>query len=254
MRSKNVIYFMTVTLRRTLLVLLLPLAMKPQAAPAPAFEVASVKFSDRQAGSWFRFLPGGRLSATSWTKQTIQIAFGVEDYQVSGGPGWLGTDWYDIEAKAASPDATKEEITVMLRSLLTERFKLRVHQETKEFPAYNLVVDKNGPKLRPLKDGEKSLCGRDNSNSCGTRTTAQLANNLHYTLGGPVFDKTGLEGKFDILLLFDVYSIRGQTPPAGYDQPSLYSALQQQLGLRLEQQKTSMPVIVVDSIQRPTEN
>jgi len=69
-----------------------------------------------------------------------------------------------------------------------------------------------------------------------------------------VFDKTGLEGKFDILLLFDVYSIRGQTPPAGYDQPSLYSALQQQLGLRLEQQKTSMPVIVVDSIQRPTEN
>ena len=73
-------------------------------------------------------------------------------------------------------------------------------------------------------------------------------------MGGPVFDKTGIEGNFDILLIFDVYEIGGQTPPPGYDQPSLYTALPQQLGLRLEQQKTSMPVIVVDSIQRPSEN
>lgn len=62
----------------------------PQFATVPAFEIASVKFSDRQAGSWFRFLPGGRLSATSWIKQAIQIAWGLEDFQVSGGPGWLG--------------------------------------------------------------------------------------------------------------------------------------------------------------------
>jgi bla regulator protein BlaR1 len=226
----------------------------PQSATVPAFEIASVKFSDRQAGSWFRFLPGGRLSATSWIEQAIQVAWGVEDYQVSGGPGWLGSDWYDIEAKAALTDATKEDMTLMLRSLLTDRFKLRVHQETKEFPAWNLVVDKNGPILVPLKDGEKSGCTRTNSNSCGTRTTAQLANNLHYTLGAPVFDKTGIEGNFDILVLFDVFSIRGQTPPPGYEQPSLYTALPQQLGLRLEQQKTSIPVIVVDSIQRPSEN
>lgn len=226
----------------------------PQSATVPAFEVASVKFSDRQAGSWVRFLPGGRLSATSWIKQVIQIAWGVQDYQVSGGPAWLGSDWYDIEAKAASADATKEDMTLMLRSLLTDRFKLRFHQETKEFSAWNLLVDKNGPKLRALKDGENSSCTRTNSNVCGMRTMTQLANNLHYTVGGPVFDKTGIEGNFDILLLFDVYSIRGQTPPADYDQPSLYTALPQQLGLRLEQQKNSMPVIVIDGIQRPSEN
>ena len=235
--------------------LLLASGAKPQASAVPAFEIASVKFSDRQAGSWFRFLPGGRLSATSWIKQAIQIAWGVEDYQVSGGPGWLTTDWYDIEAKAASAEATKGDMTLMLRSLLTDRFKLRVHQEMKEFPAYNLVVDKGGSKLVPLKDGDKPRpCTRENTNVCGTRTTAQLANDLHYTVGAPVFDKTGMEGNFDILLMFDVYGIRGQTAPAGYDQPSVYSALQQQLGLRLEQQKTSMPVIVVDSIQRPSEN
>jgi len=238
-----------------LLLLLFASGANPQAATVPAFEVASVKFSDRQAGGWFRFLPGGRLSATSWIKQAIQVAWGVEDYQVSGGPGWLTSDWYDIEAKAISADATKEDMTLMLRSLLTERFKLRVHQEMKEFPAYNLVVDKGGSKLAPLKDGDKPRpCTRDNTNVCGIRTTAQLANNLHYTVGGPVFDKTGMEGNFDILLIFDVYGIRGQTPPPGYDQPSVYTALQQQLGLRLEQQKTPMPVIVVDSIQRPSEN
>src|SRR5271170_6135158 len=77
----------------------------PQSATPPAFEIASVKFSDRQAGSWFRFLPGGRLSATSWIKQAIQVAWGVEDYQVSGGPAWLTSDWYDIEAKATSAEA-----------------------------------------------------------------------------------------------------------------------------------------------------
>jgi uncharacterized protein (TIGR03435 family) len=234
--------------------LLLVSGANPQSATTPVFEVASVKFSDRQAGSWFRFLPGGRLSATSWIKQAIQVAWGVEDYQVSGGPAWLSSDWYDIEAKAASADATKVDMTLMLRSLLTDRFKLRFHQETKEFSVFNLVVDKSGPKLAPLKDGEKSGCTGTNSNVCGMRTTAQLANNLHHAVGGPVFDKTGIEGNFDILLLFDVYSIRGQTPPAGYDQPSLYTALPQQLGLRLEQQKSSMPVIVVDSIQRPSEN
>src|ERR1700733_11646880 len=77
----------------------------PQSATVPAFEVASVKLSDLQAGSSFRFLPGGRFSATSWIKQVIQVAWGVEDYQVSGGPGWIISDRYDIEAKAASADA-----------------------------------------------------------------------------------------------------------------------------------------------------
>jgi uncharacterized protein (TIGR03435 family) len=227
----------------------------PQSATPPSFEVASVKVSDWQAGSWFRFLPVGRLSAMSWIKQAIQVAWGVEDHQVSGGPDWLTSDRYDIEAKAASADATKEDMTLMLRSLLTDRFKLQFHQEAKEFTAWNLVVDKNGPKLAPLKDGEKPMpCTITNTNVCGMRTTAQLANNLHYAVGGPVFDKTGLEGNFNILLIFDAYAIRGQTPPPGYDQPSLFTALQQQLGLRLEQQKTSMPVIVIDSIQRPSEN
>src|SRR5579862_934856 len=88
----------------------------PQTFLAPAFEVASVKYNQRTAGSWCRFLPGGRLSGSSWVKQLIQIAWGVQDYEVSGGPGWLTTDWYDIEAKASGADAAKPEMALMLQS------------------------------------------------------------------------------------------------------------------------------------------
>jgi uncharacterized protein (TIGR03435 family) len=226
----------------------------PQTSPAPDFEVASVKYSERTAGSWCRFLPGGRLSASSWVKQLIQIAWGVEDYEVSGGPDWLTTDWYDIEAKAPGADAARPEMTLMLQSLLVSRFKLQLRHETKNLAVYELRVAKNGPKLRPMQDGEASRRRWDKYFQCGIHTTAQLAKSLTNLVGRPVIDKTGLEGRFDILLDFDVYSSRGETPPPGFDKPSVFKALQDQLGLRLDSQKASFPVLIVESIQRPTEN
>src|ERR1035441_5805921 len=134
-----------------------------QTAAAPAFDVAAIRLSGTTAGSYLRFLPGGRLSGDSWIKQVIQVACGVEDYQVTGGPSWLGTDWYAIEAKTDKTDASKEEMTAMLQTLLADRFKLQVRQETKEFDVYNLVVDKGGPKLKPLAKGEDFHCTRDNT-------------------------------------------------------------------------------------------
>ena len=148
----------------------------------------------------------------------------------------------------------KSQMTLMLRSLLADRFRLQFRQEVKEIPVFALMVDKNGPKLRPLKEGEASRCGRDNSFMCGIRTTAQLAKSLQYAEGRPVLDKSGLDGNFDVLLDFDTYSIRGQTPPPDYDKPSLVRALHEQLGLRLEPQKASFPMLVVESVRRPTEN
>jgi uncharacterized protein (TIGR03435 family) len=225
-----------------------------QTRPSPSFDVASVKLSDMKAGSWCRFLPGGRLEAVSWIKQLVQIAYGVEDYQVVGGPGWFTSDRYDIQAKAENPDAGKSEMLLMLQSLLADRFKLKLHTETREFPGFHLVFDKSGPKLRPLKEGEASQCGRENSYVCGITTVADLANNLHYILRQPVFDKTGLEGRFDILLDFDTFTASGRTPPPDYDKPSLSQALREQLGLRLEPQKAALPVLVIDSVERPTAN
>jgi uncharacterized protein (TIGR03435 family) len=204
------------------------------------------------AGSWIRFLPGGRLSTKSWLKQLIQIAYGVEDYRVVGGPSWLTSDWYDIEAKAASASADRGEMTLMLKSLLSDRFNLRVREELRDFAAYNLVVDKNGPRLRPLKDGEASRCTRDNSALCGVKTVGTLAKVLQYSVGRPIFDKTGIDGRFDILLDYDSFSIRGQTPPSGYEKPSLFTALQEQLGLKLESTKAPVDVLVIDHVERPT--
>jgi uncharacterized protein (TIGR03435 family) len=230
------------------------LAAFPQTAAAPAFEVASIKPSTMEYGSYFRFLPGGRLSAMSWVKQVIQVAYSVEDYQVTGGPGWLTTDRYNIEAKAEDADADKSDMATMLQSLLADRFKLQLRREMRDFQVYNLVVDKNGPKLRPLAKGEASRCGRDNSFACGMTTPAQLASAIGYFAGRPVLDKTGLDGRYDVLLDFNTYSVRGETAPPDYDKPSLEKALEEQLGLRLVPEKEVFPVYVVESIRRPSEN
>lgn len=226
-----------------------------QSADGPQFEVASVKFDPRTAGSWANFTPG-RLSASSWVKQLIQLAYGVEDYQVAGGPGWLTTDWYDIDARAEKPDAGKTEMIPMLRNLLTDRFKLQLKREDKEFAVYALVLDKGGLRARPLKDGDKSLCGHGNSFMCGIRTSAELAHTLRNWMGRPVLDQTGVTGNYDILLDFDEYAALNRTAPVDYpkDKPSLTTALQKQLGLRLEPQKATFPVLTVESIQRPSEN
>ena len=185
----------------------------------------------------------------SWIKQVIQVAYGVEDYQVTGGPSWLSTDRYDIEAKSEDPAAGKPEMTVMLQSLLADRFKLKFRRETRDVPVYDLVVGKSGLKVKPLKDGEASACRKDNSFACGITNPTQLAKSLRPFAGRPVLDKTGLEGKFDLLLNFD-----SSPNQADSDKPSLFQALQQQLGLRLEPRNASLPMLVIESIQRPSEN
>jgi uncharacterized protein (TIGR03435 family) len=219
-----------------------------------AFEVATVKASGITAGSWARFLPGGRLSAASWVKQLIQIAYGVDDYQVSGGPPWLTSQWYEIEAKAADANAGREQMTAMLRSLLEDRFKLQLRRDEKEFPVFVLKAENGSEKLRPLQDGEKSQCTRNNSFICGLKTPAELAKSLQYIVGRPVLDRTGIAGTFDVLLDFDVYASRGQTAPPDYEKPSLTTALREQLGLRLVSDKAPFPVLVVTQVEKPGEN
>jgi uncharacterized protein (TIGR03435 family) len=242
--------------RLTLSILLLAAIGLAQEAPHSRFEVASVRQSDVTAGSWCRFLPGGRLDALSWIKQLVQIAYGVEDYQVTGGPSWLGTQWYEIQAKAPNADADKAEMSLMLQDLLSDRFKLQIRRDTVEIPTFALVPDKGdkGFKLKPLAEGEPSHCGRDNSFVCGLRTTGDLARSLKNIVGRPVFDQTNVEGRYDILLDFDVYAILNRTPPPDWNKPSLEAALAEQLGLKLVAQKTTLPRIVVENIQRPTEN
>ena len=235
-------------------VILGTLAAFSQPIAAPAFDVASIRPSSEQAGSYLRFLPGGRFSAMSWIKQVIELAYGVKDYQVTGGPAWLTTDRYLIEAKTEKTDASKAEMGAMLQTLLGDRFKLRVRQETREFPVYDLVLDKGGPRFKPLAKGEGLHCTRDNTFLCGITSPADLARALQSVVGRPVMDKMGIEGRYELLLNFDIYAYSGGTPPVDYNQPPLEKALEEQLGLRLVPAKESLPAYVVEHVERPTEN
>src|ERR1035438_7135702 len=108
---------------------------------------------------------------------------------------------------------------LMLQTLLTDRFQLKIRRETREFSVYDLVVAKGGPKIRALKPGDPSDCRRDNSEICGLRTLPQLADYLTNISGHPVFDKTEIQGDYDLLLNFDAYDARGQTAPPDYVKP-----------------------------------
>jgi uncharacterized protein (TIGR03435 family) len=232
----------------------LAMAAFAQTAAAPVFDVAAIRLTTPQRTQSLRFLPGGRLSAMTSIQLAIREAYGVQSYQVTGGPDWITTDRYTIEAKTDKTDASQEEMRAMLQTLLADRFKLRVRQETKAFDAYNLIVNKGGPKLKPLAKGEDQHCTVNNSFVCGITDMGTLARSLKDMVGRPVIDKTGIEGRYNVLLDFDTYSAEGRTPPEGYDKPSLQHALEDQLGLRMVPAKMAMPVYVVESISRPSEN
>lgn len=223
-------------------------------------------------------------------KRLICMAYDVDDLQVSGGPDWLTLDRYTIEAKADS--AGQEAIQKlsgpqvrlvaqrMVQELLADRFKLKMHQGTKELPVLALVVAKNGPRLHESVPGdtyENGLKDRDGHGHQGMmrfnngrlivqgvpldRVVAQLTEQLHQI----VQNKTGLKGNYDFTLEWTPEEDHdrgpsvasgegGGGPAADASGPSIYTAIQEQLGLKLEPQKGAVPVFVIDHIERPSEN
>jgi uncharacterized protein (TIGR03435 family) len=247
-----------------------------QPAPAPlSFEVASIKRSAPEAPGFFlQIRPGGGLQATGATvKNLIGLAYGLREFQISGGPKWADSDRFDINARAErssaseTPAANGSELRERVKSLLAERFQLAVHSENKEQDVYALVVAKNGPKFHETKsESGRSIRGRRGSIT-GQGTTMQLlAVNLSNQIGSPVLDRTGLPGNYDFKLEWTSDLGRGSgsiggsaaepEPPLASDPegPSVFAALQQQLGLRLERQKGSVKVLVIDRLEKPSEN
>ncbi|HEY4085145.1 MAG TPA: M56 and DUF3738 domain-containing protein [Bryobacteraceae bacterium] len=245
--------------------------------PVPKFDAASIR--PAEPGGQFMFglrpMPGGRISGSNVTlKLLITSAYGVDDFQVSGGPGWMETARYNIEATPASPvgpDKWKEE----LQDFLAERFHLAFHRETREVPVYALVLAKKdgalGPDLVPSKPGDcvardpskppgeavpgqPPFCGNaagGASQLSGTATTIDsLSRLLSRAAGRKVIDKTGLTGTYNIRLK---WAPPAATPADGSG-PSLFTVLPEQLGLKLEPQKTPMEVFVIDRAEKPSEN
>jgi uncharacterized protein (TIGR03435 family) len=265
-------------------VCLLAIAPLVSFAQAPlAFEVASIKPAAPMqmmpgGGGAFRISMGGdpgRINYSGATlKMLIERAWSLKPYQVSG-PDWLSAERFDVVAKI--PDGAKQtDVPRMLQTLLEERFKIRIHREQKTLPVYALVVGKSGPKLKKTEDasgGMNMMMNMKGRQVSGKTTMDGLVGMLSRSLDRPVLDHTELKDTYDISLQWTpddresgpMSGLRamvgggGDHPPAdnseGGSAPSLFAALQEQLGLRLESTKGPVEIVVVDSIEKtPIEN
>lgn len=240
------------------------------------FEAASIKPSPPVAMGMMKvgisMMPGGRISMAGITvRLLIQQAYGVKDFQVVGGPDWMRSERYDITAKPEGA-ATQDQVKVMIQAMLRDRFKLVFHRETKELPTYALVVAKGGPKLKAAemsvgggeggRGGQVRIMGRGRFEADGVPVSA-LANSISNALGRSVIDKTELQGIYDFRLEWTPEERDGgmMKGPAGdgsapSDNPgaSIFTVLQDQLGLKLESTKGPVEILVIDHAERPTEN
>jgi uncharacterized protein (TIGR03435 family) len=229
-------------------------AMFGQATSAPpAFEVASVRRDVSGGGGGATNIGrGGAFTATNSSLQAlIRLAYGVKDHQIQG-PNWMATERYDITAKPSGERENRETL-LMLQNLLTERFELSLRREVRRMPVYGLVVAKTGSKLTESKEADSASISSSNHSVIGNRITTQvLARVLSGQMDRSVLDLTGLEGTFDVNLEWTPDGATADDPPPG---PSIFTALQEQLGLKLESQVAPVEIIVIDHAEKiPTEN
>jgi uncharacterized protein (TIGR03435 family) len=229
-----------------------------QTPAEPRFEVASVKL--HREGAPFGPLgpaPGGRFNASGVPVMVLVIyAFDKKLDQISGAPEFMFTEGYDIAAKAASEATlTPAQVRPMLQALLADRFHLKVHYESKPLPVYALIVGKNGPKLkRSAPDAHASASTRVGpviQAVFSKASMALLATGLSAFADRPVLDQTGLTGNYDIKLEWS-----GDDSQAAQDSgaASLFTAVHEQLGLKLEPRRAPVEVVVIDHAERPSEN
>jgi uncharacterized protein (TIGR03435 family) len=240
-----------------------------------SFEVATIKPSDStETRSRIGIAPGGGFQAHNVTvKSMLQQAYDVGDFQVSGGPGWIDTVRYDIEAKGNGPAVSQADLAKMndsqrnqfeqqmsgrVRSLLAERFHLRVHRESKEMPIYALAIAKNGSKMGPAVPNDGTLqfgislrsgAGGNSELTATQEPMDRFARLLSNQVGRTVIDKTGLVGNFNFKMTFAL-----GLGDNGSDGPSIFTALEEQLGLKLESTHGPVEVLVIDGVEKPSAN
>src|SRR5260370_21486716 len=235
----------------------------------PAFEVASIKPSPPPADGRMRMSLSGDPGRINYTNVNLKVvlpkAFEVKSYQISG-PSWLDTERFNIMATFPA-NTPKDQVALMLQSLLVERFKLKFHREKKDLPVYALVVGKNGPKLPKAEEGgaggDKPMMlmrpGRMEAKKMSMSNFVDMLSNL---VDRPVIDVTSLQGFYDVTLDISMEEMagmrggmmRGMGPPPGEagpapegaPAPSIFSSIQQ-LGLKLDPRKAPLDFISIDS-------
>src|SRR5262245_43458568 len=262
-----------------------------QTPPTAAFEVATVKPNKSGDGRvMLGMQPGGRFNATNVpARMLLRQAFNVQEFQIVGGPDWLGSDRFDVVAKAPEGEFNADTMRPMLQSLLVERFKMMFHRESRDMPIYALMKARGdgklgpnlsasavdcagrgrrggGPPPAPPQPGQKLDCGfmiGPGRMNVGGMPMGQLAQALSPMVGRIVLDKTELTGNYDFELSFSLEGlgsafpgggtplINGAPPPIDPNMPTIFTALQEQLGLKLDSQRGPVDVVVIDRVEQP---
>lgn len=247
----------------------LPEPPKPMAADAKAvFEVATIKPSDpNRPGKLFTVKGRQVLTINTTVNDLITFAYELHARQITGGPSWIESEKYDVTGQPEAPGVPGlPQLRAMIKELLADRFKLTFHQEKRELPVYAIVVNNGGPKLTK---NDTNPNGLPNLIFKGlgmlpamNATMGDLAGVMQTAvLDRPVVDKTGLPGRYDFTLMwtpdesqFANMGVRVPPPAADATAPSLFTAFQEQLGLKLDSTRAPVDVIVVDRIEKPSEN
>jgi uncharacterized protein (TIGR03435 family) len=236
----------------------MPLITKGQFPNAVSFEVVSIK-QNKSGRREMRINPsGGRLTATNVSvKVLIASAFDLSEWQISGAPGWTESDRFDIEARA-DREVSATEMFHMLQGVLAGRFKLVSHRESRNVTGYTILLAGTASKLKPAagdgppREMTSPVDGRPSAMqmSANNMTMSDVADSLGNMLQAPVADHTGLTGSFDFAFTLDD-APAGMTPEL---MPSIFTALREQVGLKMESAKVPVQFLVIDRVERPSEN
>ena len=246
-----------------------PKRMAPDANPA--FEVATVKPSDPAHPEQIITLRGAEVIATNVTVHAlINLAYWLHPKQLTGGPPWTESEKFDMAGKPDAPGQPNvDQMKTMIAKLLTDRFQLKFHFEKRELPVYAIRLAKNGAKITKSQDDPKGIPGWNfGRNPAGmimafrNSPMSQFTALLQNSMDRPVVDQTGLTGRYDFTLNFTpdaaMAALLGGPPPPAADNPDaapdLFAAFQQQLGLKLEQTRAPVDVMVIDKVEKPSEN
>lgn len=248
-----------------------PPKIPPMPADAhPSFEVATIKPTKPGEQRTFLVWRGNDMQVVNFSLASLlKFAYGVQDKQILGAPDWVNTDRFDISAKPDTPGQPNgDQLKEMVQKLLADRFALKLHKDEKEMGAYVLTVGKDGPKMKQNTSNPNGLPGL----FFGPIGTLHVMNATMENFTGlmqstvldrPVVDKTGLTGRWDFTLKWtpDESQFTGmgiKIPPPAADDPNpappLFTAIQEQLDLKLEAQKTQVPVLVIDHVDHPSPN
>lgn len=233
-----------------------------------SFDVASIRPHDPTNATFVVRMPtAGHFTAVGAPlKLLVMLAHRVQESQIVGGPGWFATEKWDIMAECDDRRHSADETNAMLQHLLKERFSLKIHQETQQRPVYVLTVGKGGPKFQPSDKKVTNIRSGGHSISIDRGNIANLTRVLATAVGRPIIDQTGLTGIYDISIVWDDAPVQDAAVPGAKQLPSgeasvgdeghgsIFSAIQEQLGLRLEPTRAPVEVLVIDGAERATAN